>query len=47
MFWTKFVETIKTHTLCSITVLKNHVVYNIMWKNTVEQDRPQMTTWHM
>ena len=22
---------------------KNHFVYEIMWKNTVEPDRPQMT----
>jgi len=23
---------------------KNHVIYEIMWKITVEPDRPQMTT---
>ena len=24
-----------------------HAVYEIMWKNTVDPDRPQMTTWLM
>jgi hypothetical protein len=24
---------------------KNHAVYEIMWKDIVEQGRPQMTTW--
>ena len=27
--------------------LKNHVVYEIMWKNIVERGRPQMTIWCM
>jgi len=22
-------------------------VYEIMWKNTVQRDKPQMTIWHM
>jgi hypothetical protein len=26
---------------------ENHVVYEIMWKNTVERDKPQMTIWRM
>ena len=26
---------------------ENRVVYEIMWKSTVESDRPQMTIWHM
>jgi len=30
--------------LYSITFLKNHAVHEIMWKNIVERDRPQMTT---
>jgi hypothetical protein len=24
---------------------ENHAVYEIMWKNTVQPDIPQMTTW--
>jgi len=35
------------HILCSTTFffLENRVAYEIMWKNTVEPDRPQMTIW--
>jgi len=44
----KFVEKIKTHILCSITfILKNHAIYEVMWKDIVEPDMPQMTIWHM
>jgi hypothetical protein len=44
----KFVEKIKTHILCSVTLFfENPAVYEIMWKNTVELDRPPMTIWHM
>jgi hypothetical protein len=43
MFQTRFVEKIKTHILCSITFFENRAVYEIMWKNMVEPDRPQMT----
>ena len=25
----------------------NHAFYEIMWKNTVEPEGPQMTVWHM
>ena len=40
----KIVEKIKTHILCSITfILKNHAIYEIMWKNIVELDMRQMT----
>jgi len=28
-------------------VFENRTVYEIMWKNTVQADRPQMTTWRM
>jgi len=45
MFQTKFVEKIKTHIFCSLTFLENHAVCEIMWKNTVQQGRPQMTIW--
>jgi hypothetical protein len=44
MFQTKVVEEITTHILNSKTFLKNCTVYGIIWKNTVEPDRPQMTT---
>ena len=27
--------------------LKNHAIYEVMWKNNVESDRPQMTVWCM
>ena len=31
----------------SIFFLEKHVVYEIMWKNTVEKDRTQVTLWRM
>jgi hypothetical protein len=40
MFQTKVVEKIKTHILCLVTFFENRAVYEIMWKNTVEPDRP-------
>jgi len=47
MFQTKVVEKIKTRILCSMTFFffKNRAVYEIMWKNIVEPDRPQMTIY--
>jgi hypothetical protein len=34
--------------LCSLTFFPlNHGIYEIMWKNTVQPDRQQMTIWHM
>jgi hypothetical protein len=38
---------IDTHILCSITFFENRAVYEIMCKNIVEPDRPQMTIWRM
>ena len=37
----------KTHISCSITIFffENRAVYEIMWKNIVQSDRPQMTIW--
>jgi hypothetical protein len=32
----------KTHILCSVTLSENRVAYNIMWKNVVETDRPEI-----
>jgi hypothetical protein len=49
MFQTKVVGKIKTRILCTIMSLffENHVFYEIMWKNIVQLDRPQMTIWGM
>jgi hypothetical protein len=46
---TKFVEEIETHILYSIRFffLENRAFYEIMWKNTAELGRPQMTIWRM
>jgi hypothetical protein len=39
----KIVEKFKTHILCSITFFSKKVaVYEIMWKNMLQPDRPQM-----
>ena len=43
----KIVQEIETHILYSVTSPKNRAVYKIMWKNTVEPDRPHMTIWRM
>jgi len=47
MFQTKAVEKVKTHILYSIFFFENRAVYEIMWKNTVQRDRSQMTVWQM
>ena len=51
MFKIKAVQKIKTHILCSITSPphphQNRAVYEIMWKNIVEPNRPQMGIWRM
>jgi len=50
MFQTKVVEKIKTHILCySVTFFffENRAVYEIIWKNIVQQGTPQMIIWHM
>jgi len=39
----KFVEKIKTHVLFKHLIFENHTIDEIMWKNTVEWGRPQMT----
>ena len=43
----KVVEKIKTHLLCSIVFFENLAIYEIMWKNMVHPDRPQMTIWRI
>jgi hypothetical protein len=45
MFQTKVIEKIKTHILYSITLSGNCDVYEIMWKNMVQPDRPQITIY--
>jgi hypothetical protein len=48
MLQTEVVEKIKTHILCSVTsFFENRAVDEIMWKNIIEPDRPQMTIWRM
>jgi hypothetical protein len=43
MFQTKAAEKITTHIVCPIILFTNRSLYEIMWKNTVQPDRPQMT----
>jgi len=47
MFQTEVVEKIKTHFMINNCFSKIVPFYEIMWKNTVEPRRPQMTTWRM
>jgi hypothetical protein len=43
MFQTKVIEKIKMHILFSITFSENRAVYGVMWKISVEPDKPLMT----
>jgi hypothetical protein len=43
VFQIKCVEKIKAHNLGSVTFSENRAVYEKMWKNMVQPDRPQMT----
>jgi len=45
MFLTKFVEKIKTHVLSSVTFIRNSAINEIMWKNTVKPDSPQIAIY--
>jgi len=49
MFQTKGAKKIKTHILSLITSPppENRGVYEIIWKNIVESDRPQVAIWRM
>jgi len=48
MFQTNVAEKIKTRFLCSIPFFhENRAFYEIIWKNIVQPDRPQMTIWFM
>jgi len=41
MFLIKVVEKVKTHILCSLAFFGNRAVYEIMWKNSEEPERPE------
>ena len=43
MFQTKFVEKIRTHFIFSNFFSENRAFYEVMWKKSVEQGRPQIT----
>jgi hypothetical protein len=45
MFQIEVAEKIKTHMLCSVMVLENCAIYEIIWKNIVQPGRPQVTIW--
>jgi len=45
MSQTKLVEKIKAHFVVSNFFSEIHAVYGIVWKNILERDRPQMTTY--
>ena len=40
-------ENQNTHFMFNNSFSENHAIYEIMWKNMVEPDRPQMTIWCM
>ena len=40
MFQTKVVEKIKTHISCSVTFFWKSDIYEIMWKNMAQPDKP-------
>ena len=39
---TEVVQKTKSHIFCSITSSKNRAIYETMWKNMVQPDKPQM-----
>jgi len=43
-FSDRYIEKMKTQSLCSLMFSENHAVYEIIQKIMVEPDRPQMTT---
>ena len=45
MFHTKAVEKTKTHFMFSIFFFQNLTVYEIMWRNIAQRNRPQTTIW--
>jgi len=47
MFQTKVVEKISTYFMFNNFFFENRAVCEVMWKNTVEPGRPQITIWRM
>jgi hypothetical protein len=43
MFQTKVIEKIKTHPLYFVTFTENRTVYEKIWKNMADPDRPRIT----
>jgi len=43
MFQTKLTKEIKAHILCPKPFFENRIFCEIMWKNMVENSRPQTT----
>jgi hypothetical protein len=47
MFQRNFVEIIKIHVLYPVTFSEILPFCEVMWKNILELERPQMTAWHI
>ena len=47
MFQPKVVEKLETHFMSNNFFPENRAGYEIMWKNIVQPDKPQMATWRM
>jgi len=47
MLQKKIVEKLETAFMFNKLFFENLAIYEIRWKNIVEQDRPQMKTWCM
>jgi hypothetical protein len=47
MFYTKFVEKLKTHTLCSVMFFRKSYCYEITQRNTAELGKPQLTVQYI
>jgi len=43
MLLTKFSEKIKTHFVFNNAFFDNRAVYEVMWQDTAQPDRPQIT----
>jgi hypothetical protein len=47
MLHSKVVKQPNTHLMFNNFFSENRAVYEIMWKNILDTDRPQMTIWRM
>jgi len=47
IFQTEILENIKTYFVFCNFFFENRAIYEIMWKNILEPNRPQMTIWSM